>query len=68
MSLSLVIAINVVADVVLLGGLAYAMSHPARLKPHVSAADEPVVRRVENADRRSWRHPRHAAPVPTRVA
>jgi hypothetical protein len=66
LTLSLVIAINVVADVALLGGLAYAMSHPARLRPHVSAGEELVVRRVVNAERRSWRRPRVSAP--TRVA
>jgi hypothetical protein len=67
MTLSLVIAINVAADVALLGGLAYAMSHPARLKPHVSIRSEIAVRKVANADRRSWRRPRHPAPAPTRV-
>lgn len=36
MSLSLVIALNVIADVGLLGGLAYVMSRPARLEPHAS--------------------------------
>jgi hypothetical protein len=68
MTLSLVIAINVLADVALLCGLAYAMSHAARLTPHVSARDELALRRVENADRRAWRRPRHPAPAPTRVA
>jgi hypothetical protein len=34
MSLSLVIAVNVVAMLALLGGLAWFMSHPRRLTPH----------------------------------
>lgn len=68
MTLSLAIAMNVVADVALLGGLAYAMSRAARLTPHGSAGDELVVRRVANADRRSWRRPRAQAAAPTRVA
>jgi hypothetical protein len=66
-SLSLVIAINVVADVVLLGGLAYAMSHPARLVPHISAGEQLVVRRIAGADRRSWRRPRDRTAAPTRA-
>ena len=39
MSLSLVIALNVVLDVGLLAGLAWVMSHPRRLTPHVPAAE-----------------------------
>ncbi len=37
MSLPLLIAINVLADVALIAGLAYAMSRAARLTPHVAA-------------------------------
>ncbi len=40
MSLSLAIAINAVADILLLGGLAWTMSRAAKLTPHVSAADQ----------------------------
>ncbi len=36
MSLPLLIAINVVADIALIAGLAYAMSRAARLTPHVA--------------------------------
>jgi len=48
MSLSLAIAINVIADVSLLAALAYAMSRAARLTPHVAgvpatAAEQQVV-------------------------
>jgi hypothetical protein len=40
MSLSLLIAINVLADVALIAGLAYAMSRAARLTPHVASIAE----------------------------
>jgi hypothetical protein len=42
MSLSLVIAINVIADISLLAGLAYLMSRAARLTPHVAAVQATV--------------------------
>ncbi|HMH46535.1 MAG TPA: hypothetical protein VK538_02365 [Solirubrobacteraceae bacterium] len=35
MSVSLLIAVNVLADIALLGGLAYVMSHARKLEPHV---------------------------------
>ncbi len=34
MSLSLAIALNIIADMGLIGGLAYVMSRPARLQRH----------------------------------
>ena len=37
MSISLIITINVLADISLVAGLAYVMSHAARLKPHVAS-------------------------------
>jgi hypothetical protein len=37
MSLSLVVTINVLADIALLGGLAYVMSHARKLEPHVAS-------------------------------
>jgi len=37
MSTSLAIAANAVADLVMLGGLAYVMSRPSRLTPHGAA-------------------------------
>jgi hypothetical protein len=37
MSVSLLIAVNVLADIALLAGLAYAMSHARKLEPHVSS-------------------------------
>ena len=39
MSLSLVIALNVVLDALLLGGLAWVMSRAGRLEPHEPAAE-----------------------------
>jgi hypothetical protein len=36
MSLSLALTINALADAALLGGLAYAMSRPRRLRPHTT--------------------------------
>ena len=55
MSLSLLIAINTLADIALLGGLAYVMSHARHLTPHVgsvqaavvSPAEQPLARRLE---------------------
>jgi hypothetical protein len=46
MSLSLVIAINVVAMLALLGGLAWFMSHPRRLTPHRAAHELTAVERL----------------------
>lgn len=42
MSLSLAITINALADVALLGGLAYLMSQTRRLTPDVARADAPA--------------------------
>jgi hypothetical protein len=39
MTLSLAVLINVIADVALIGGLAYVMSRATRLRPHVAATD-----------------------------
>ncbi len=39
MSLSLIIALNVVLDALLLGGLAFVMSRPRTLEPHEPAAE-----------------------------
>ena len=55
MSVSLLIAVNVLADIALLGGLAYAMSRVSRLTPHVasvqaeqsSPAEQQLARRRE---------------------
>jgi hypothetical protein len=42
MTLSLAIIINVLADLGLIGGLAYAMSHTSRLSPHGAATGTPA--------------------------
>lgn len=39
MSLSLAIALNVIFDVAVVGGLAFVMSRPRGLKPHEPAAE-----------------------------
>jgi hypothetical protein len=49
MSLSLLITINVLADVALLAGLAWVMSRAARLQPHVASAEAPRSQRAEHA-------------------
>ena len=62
MSLSLAIAANVLADIAMLGGLAYMMSRPARLTPHqhvVLAASAPT---PVPAHLGAVRHDREAAP------
>ena len=70
MSLSLVIAINVIADISLLAGLAYVMSRAARLTPHVAAvqatpAEQQVVsRRQPRSARASRQAARGAASIP----
>jgi hypothetical protein len=42
MTLALALAFNAVLMLALLGGLLVVMSRPARLKPHLSAAVDPV--------------------------
>ncbi len=69
MSLSLVIAINVIADISLLAGLAYAMSRAARLTPHVAtvqatAPEQQVVsQRQPRSTRASRQSARSGAPI-----
>jgi hypothetical protein len=70
MSLSLVIAINVIADVSLLAGLAYVMSRAARLTPHVAAvqattAEQQVARRQPHSARASRQAARGGASIPS---
>jgi len=66
MSLSLAIALNVIADISLLAGLAYAMSRAARLTPHVAAvpataAEQQVVSQRQPRSTRATRQPVHTA-------
>jgi hypothetical protein len=69
MSLSLVIASNVIADISLLAGLAYAMSRAARLTPHIAAvpataAEQQVVSHRQPRSTRASRQPaRSGAPI-----
>jgi hypothetical protein len=63
MSLSLAITLNVIADLVLIGALAYVMSRTASLTPHVAVAQaEPTVAPVA-PQRRTRREPHQAARV-----
>jgi hypothetical protein len=74
MTLALAIALNAIAAVGLLGLLAYAMTRPALLRPHVPAAvlaDEQRLERELAARRRpigrsTWR--RTGRPVPAVAA
>jgi hypothetical protein len=66
MSLSLLITINIVAAVALLAGLAHAMSHPRRLKPHVASVDASQALKAERTPA-TRRHPRPARPELARV-
>ena len=47
MSLTLIVIINVALDAALLGGLAWALSRPARLTAHVSTVAAATSRRRE---------------------
>jgi len=55
MTLSLAIIINVLADLGLIGGLAYAMSHASRLSPHVVATGTPATQPTRATPRRPVR-------------
>lgn len=67
MTFSLAIIINVLADLGLIGSLAYAMSHASRLSPHVAArgtpAAEPIRARPRRPVRRVHRTSQALAPV-----
>ena len=58
MSLSLLITINVLADIALLGGLAYVMSHARRLEPHV-ASEQMAQSTSEQLAQQRERRPAH---------
>jgi len=70
MSLSLAIAINVVADISLLAGLAYVMSRAARLTPHVAAVPATAVDQqvVSQRQPRSTRATRQTANTAAAIA
>jgi hypothetical protein len=69
MSLSLVIAVNVIADISLLAGLAHVMSRAARLTPHVAAVQatpaeqQAISRRQPRATRASRQTARTGTPI-----
>jgi hypothetical protein len=60
MTLSLAIIINVLADLTLIGGLAYAMSHASRLSPHVAAIGTPATEPTRATPRSPLRPVRRA--------
>jgi hypothetical protein len=68
MSLSLAIAANVIADLAIIGFVAYVMSRAAALKPHVplaAPAQRPSARRLGTRAPRRMPRP-GAAPQPAR--
>ncbi|HEY2572274.1 MAG TPA: hypothetical protein VGI27_12415 [Solirubrobacteraceae bacterium] len=58
MSLSLLITINVLADIALLAGVAHVMSRATRLKPHIASLDAQPLQAEETPA--AQRHPRAA--------
>jgi hypothetical protein len=62
MILSLAIIINVTLALALLAGLAYAMSRPTLLTPHLATTEQPPVQQTVRTGRPS--HARHPAPRP----
>jgi hypothetical protein len=61
MSLSLVITINVLADIALLGGLAYVMSHARKLEPHVASVQMAQSTPSEQLASQRQQRPTHVA-------
>jgi hypothetical protein len=70
MSFSLAIAFIIIADVVLIGGLAFVMSRTSLLTPHVARRDEDAAvtgtaavasTRIRRAPRRTSRRPQTSA-------
>jgi hypothetical protein len=61
MSVSLLIAVNVLADIALLGGLAYVMSHARKLEPHVPSVQPVQSTPSEQLARQSEQGQAHAA-------
>jgi hypothetical protein len=61
MTLSLtMIIINVLADLTLIGGLAYLMSRATRLNPHVALIDAPAAEPIRARAARPVRHVRRS--------
>lgn len=59
MSVSLLIAVNVLADIALLAGLAYVMSHARKLEPHVSSVQAVQSTPSEQLASQSEQRPAH---------
>ena len=68
MSQSLAIAVNVLADLAMLGGLAYVMSRPARLTPHLQVVRSASAPAPVSAHLDAVRHDREAASNPLPLA
>jgi hypothetical protein len=69
MTITLVVALNVVLAVALLGLLGYAMSHPRKLEPHVpEAVGAPVPASPEARVRRHARRTGHRMPARLQTA
>ena len=67
MSATLAIAINVIADLALLGGLAFVMSRAKRLKPHFALARADARRELFAQTAISHATPRGPGPPPARA-
>ncbi len=61
MSLPIAIALNIVLCITLLAGLAWMMSHPRKLRPHVSTTDRHRLSLVEQEIRFDDEQDRRAA-------
>lgn len=68
MTLSLAIIINVLADLTLIGGLAYAMSRAARLSPHIAVTDAPAAEPIRARPHRPVPLVQRASPALAPVA
>jgi hypothetical protein len=68
MTLSLAIIINVLADLGLIGGLAYAMSHASRLSPHDAATGTTATDPTRATPRRPVRLVQHTSSALAPVA
>jgi len=61
MTVSLAIAINLIADIAIIATLAYVMSRASKLKPHVSVAGAAAQATVPPVRRAAERRPRGAS-------
>ena len=61
MTVSIAIAVIVIADIAIVVTLAYVMSRASKLRPHVSAASAPAHATVSPVRRAAERHPKGAS-------